>query len=97
MTGKKQKTIKITRHALQRLEERVKTFDGYRSWQHLVKTARYEGNDFITMSDEEYWWCKSHIKGKNKSAKIRILNGFVYLFMGNKGHARTLVTVIEMI
>ena len=37
------RTVEITRHAMQRLEERVKSFAGYRSWQNLVNTARYEG------------------------------------------------------
>ena len=96
MAISKPKTIKITNHAMQRLQERVKNYDGYRSWQHLVNTARYEGKNSITMSAEEYLWCKTHINKKNKSTKIRVLDGFAYLFMGNHRHARTLVTVIEM-
>ena len=53
--------IKITKHAMDRLKERVKSFIGYRSWEHLVKTARYEGRNDETMSDEEYTWCSTHI------------------------------------
>ena len=89
-------SLEITRHAMQRLKERVKTFSGYRSWQHLVKTARYEGRSDCTMSDEEYTWCSTHIKRLYKSSQVRLLDGFAYIFMGNKGHVRTLVTVIAM-
>lgn len=90
-------TVEISQHAMQRLTERVTNFEGYRNWQHLVKTACYEGRDERTMTDEEYKWCSTHISHLYKSSQVRILNGFVYLFMGNKGHTRTLVTVIAVI
>ena len=89
-------SLEITRHAMQRLEERVKSFAGYRSWEHLVKTARYEGKNDYTMTDTEYEWCSTHINHLHKSSQVRLLDGFAYIFMGNKGHARTLVTVISM-
>lgn len=89
-------SLEITRHAMQRLEERVKSFAGYRSWEHLVKTARYEGKNDYTMTDAEYEWCSTHISHLHKSSQVRLLDGFAYIFMGNKGHARTLVTVISM-
>ena len=92
----RQGSMEITKHAMQRLEERVKSFAGYRSWEHLVKTARYEGKNDYTMTDEEYEWCSTHIKHLYKSSQVRLLDGFAYIFMGNKGHARTLVTVISM-
>lgn len=88
--------VEITQHALQRLKERVTTCEGYRSWQHLVKTARYEGRDERMMTDEAYEWYSTHISNLYKSSQVRILDGFAYLFMGNKGHARTLVTVIAV-
>ena len=89
-------SVRITEHAMQRLEERVVSFDGFRSWQHLVKTARYEGRTEQNMTAEEYAWCKTHLHKLNRSAQIRLLNGYMFLFMGNKGHARTLVTVLEV-
>lgn len=88
--------IEITKHAMDRLKERVTSFVGYRSWEHLVKTARYEGRNDETMTDEEYSWCSTHIKHLYRSSQVRVLDGFAYIFMGNKGHARTLVTVIAM-
>ena len=90
------KSIEITLHAMQRLEERVITHDGFRNWQHLVKTARYEGRSEYNMTDEEYKWYSTHISHLYNSSQVRIMNGFAFLFMGNKGHARTLVTVIAV-
>ncbi len=81
---------------MERLEGRVQKHDGYRSWQHMVKTARYEGRSEENMTDAEYQWYTIHIKHLHRSSQVRILDGFAYLFMGNKGHARTLVTVIAV-
>ena len=91
-----QKDIEITKHAMQRLEERVITHAGFKSWKQMVKTARYKGRSEYDMSDAEYQWCSTHITGLHNSSQVRILNGFAFLFMGNKGHARTLVTVIAV-
>lgn len=90
------KPIEITYHAMQRIEERVKNYDGFKSWQHMVKTARYEGRSEENMTDAEYEWYITHITHLYCSSQVRIMNGFAFLFMGNKGHARTLVTVIAV-
>ncbi len=91
-----QRKIEITRHAMQRLEERVKNYDGFKSWQELVKVARYKGRSEENMTDAEYLWYSKHITNLHSSSQVRIMDGFAYLFMGNKGHARTLVTVIQV-
>ena len=90
--------IIITEHAMERLIERVRTCNNYRSWKHMVKTARYEGTPLQFMSDEQYAYCEKHglLKRLNNSAQIRYLDGFFFIFRGSKGHARTLVTVISM-
>ena len=90
------KAIEITHHAMQRLEERVITHDGFESWQHMVRTARYKGRSENNMTDTEYEWYTTHIAHLHSSSQVRIMNGFAFLFMGNKGHARTLVTVITV-
>lgn len=90
------RNIEITRHAMQRLEERVKNYNGFNSWQELVRTARYKGRSEQNMTDAEYQWYYTHITNLHSSSQVRIMNGFAYLFMGNKGHARTLVTVIQV-
>ncbi len=48
------------------------------------------------MTDAEYEWYITHITHLYSSSQVRIMNGFAFLFMGNKGHARTLVTVIAV-
>ncbi|MEE0896998.1 MAG: hypothetical protein U0L88_05155 [Acutalibacteraceae bacterium] len=90
------KNIRITKHAMLRLKERVVSHTGFPSWQDLVKAARYKGRGEENMTDAEYEWYLIHIKRLYQSFQVRILNGFAFLFMGNKGHARTLVTVIEV-
>ena len=90
------KSVTITQHAMLRLKERVGTFAGFHSWEHLVRTARYRGKSATNMSDSEYEWVVSHVGHLTNSSKVRLMNGFAFLFMGNKGHARTLVTVIAM-
>ena len=91
------KKVEITRHAMLRLKERVVYHTGFLSWQDLVKAARYKGRSEENMTDAEYEWYLTHIKRLYRSSQVRILNGFAFLFMGNKGHARTLITVIEVV
>ena len=86
--------IQITQHAEMRLRQRVKSFAGYRSWEDLVKVARYNGRNQNTMTDNEYNWLSKNTKHLNNSTQVRIFKGFAYIFKGNKGHARTLITVL---
>ena len=48
------------------------------------------------MTDAEYEWYSKHITHLYNTSQVRMMNGFAFLFMGNKGHARTLVTVIAV-
>ena len=82
---------------MNRLKERIVSFDGYDCWEQLVRTARYKGKSVSQMSDTEYQWCRDHIRGLSKSSTVRLWKGFAFLFMGDKGHARTLVTVIPVV
>ena len=91
------KPIKITAHAKLRLKERIGSYTGYKNWNALVKAARYKGRTGRDLTSDEQTWCASHIKRLHSSSQIRILNGYAFLFMGNGGRARTLVTVIPMI
>lgn len=89
--------IEITQHAMKRLKQRVKTHGTYRSWQLLVRTARYRGQNYLSMTQEQYDYVRKHFKKNNftSSTEIRFLDGFFYVFAGNHGHARTLITVIK--
>jgi hypothetical protein len=91
-----ERVVHITEHAMQRLQERVVTHDGFRNWKQLVKKARYEGEILYGFTDEEYKWYEENISGLFNSSQVRLMNGFAFLFMGNHGHARTLVTVIKV-
>ena len=88
--------VEITKHAMQRLQERVTTYEGYRSWQHMVRTARYEGRNEFMMTNSEYEWFVNNIHHLSNSSQVRLLDGFAFIFKGNKGHARTLITVIPV-
>ena len=90
------KRVNITKHAMQRLKERVGSFEGYRSWQDLVQTARYKGTDQNDMPDVERKWCETNLHHLRKTVRVHSLNGYAFIFKGNKGHARTLITVIKM-
>ena len=93
----KTKEIKITDHAMKRLKERVGSYDGYNSWDHLVKTARYYGKNHIEMTKEQFEYVIHHFDRSKftNSMAIRYFSGFFYVFRGNNHHARTLVTVIK--
>ena len=94
--NKTRRRVILTEHAKQRLKERVGSYRGYRDWQELAQCVRYSGKAEHEFSDEESLWVKQRIRGLYKSSQIRMLNGFAFLFSGNKGHARTLVTVIKI-
>jgi hypothetical protein len=92
-TGK----IIITEHAMDRLIQRVQNYDKYRSWKELVKRARYEGDTIFTMPECAYKYCVEHniLRRLDNSSQVRYYDGFFFIFRGQKGHARTLVTVIN--
>ncbi len=90
-----ERKIHITEHAMQRLRERVITHEGFRGWKQFVKKARYYGEVAQDFTYEEIQWFENNIQGLNPS-HIRLMNGFAFLFMGDNGHARTLVTVIKV-
>ena len=84
----------ITAHAYKRLKERVKSYEPYKDWEALVKKARYSGTTLETMSDDEYDWCQTFCRAKSNNTKIRIYNGFAYVFRGD--HGRRLHTLIPV-
>lgn len=63
----------------------------------MVKKARYYGKIIHDFDSEEYQWYKENISGLFSSSQVRLMDGFAFLFMGDNGHARTLVTVIKVV
>ncbi len=92
----KRKRITITAHAMKRLQERVKSHEGYRNWGHMARTARYDGKGKAYMTNKELEWYNTNMKNIGRSCRVKLLNGFAFLFMGNNGHARTLITVLAI-
>ena len=88
--------IVITDHAMMRLKERVHTHEGFKSWKKLAAEARYAGKTPYEMDPEEKDWVDKKISRRFNRTQIRVYRGFAWIFMGNNGHARTLVTVIKM-
>ena len=79
-----------------RLCERVGTYEGYRGWQELASCARYNGKTKIEMTESELRWCANNLSNIGNTAQVRIFRGFAYIFKGDCGHAKTLVTVIPV-
>lgn len=96
MNSTSTKEVKITPHAMMRLEERVKSHEGYRSWRDMVRAVRRYGKTASSLSNDEYVWYTNHIHRLGKSKRVRFSNGFAYIFFGNHGKAKTLLTVIPM-
>lgn len=79
-----------------RLEERVKTHDGFENWEQLVKTVRYKGKTRNTMTQEELDWCMSHLGPPRHSIHVRIMNDFAFIFKIGDRKRHKLITVISI-
>lgn len=83
--------INISHHARMRFIERFPELD-IKTLQNLAAKARYEG-----FSDKEFegaFRCYlNKVTKKDNSTRIRVLNGKVFVFKGNAGHCRTLLTL----
>ena len=97
MTHINRKKIEITTHAKQRLSERMPNIQP-RDYERVVQSARYCGKTQNDLLKESPKFAKEVFKrfGKNKSTEIRVYKDCVFIFCGNKGHSRTLRTVINI-
>lgn len=95
-TYQKHGKVKITKHALKRLNERVGNYGAHNNWNEFVQAVRYRGTHYANMPAEEKAWCDRSISRAYSSSRIISHDGCAYIFMGDGGHARTLVTVIKM-
>ena len=89
--------IQITEHAKRRLSERVKDVRSC-DYNGFVNTARYSGMTLYDLSIANpsiASYIKKNFKTYN-SSQIRFYRDCVFLFSGNKGKARTLVTVVNL-
>ena len=97
MNNVRMKKIEITSHARQRMAERmpeVKPCD----YDKIAKAARYEGITQYQLSQTNPRLAKSIFQRFhwNNSTQVRIYKDHAFIFCGNKGHSRTLRTVIDI-
>ena len=88
--------IEITYHARQRLAERVPDIHPS-NYTQFVMSARYNGAPISYFRDkpEMLEYLKKYFYSDN-STQLRIYHDSVFVFRGNKGKSRTLVTVVNI-
>lgn len=93
-------SIRITRHAEQRIKERVNIkFNNPKDKLRFVYKARYMGISLahaslqdLNLNKELYNYLNKYYKGHKGTETIRLYQNWVFVFVGDKG--RTLKTVI---
>ena len=91
------KKIEITAHARQRLSERMPEIQS-RDYERVVQSARYRGKTKYDLQKENPEFAQAVFRrfSKNNSTEIRVYRDHVFIFCGNKGHSRTLRTVVNI-
>lgn len=86
------KDIKITEHAKLRIGERAPHIprSEYKQW---VYNARYKGIPFDAMPPELQRWVRTSLHLGPKMIGARVYQNYLFLFRGNSGKAKTLVTM----
>lgn len=97
MKHMRMKKIEITAHARQRLLERMPDVQPA-DYDRIVKAARYNGKTQYDLLKENPAFAKEVFKRfhKNNSTQVRVYKDHVFIFCGNKGHSRTLRTVVDI-
>ena len=89
--------IRITKHARQRLQERMPEIDSS-NYAQVVQAARYKGETEGSLKKTNPKFAK-YISQRfygNKSTEIRVYKNHVFVFFGSKGHSRVLKTVVDI-
>lgn len=91
------KKIEITAHAKQRLSERMSEIQ-LKDYNKVVQAARYNGKTKQELLKENPAFAKAVFQRfhQNNSTEIRVYKDHVFIFCGNKGHSRTLRTVVDI-
>lgn len=94
MNRNQNRPVTVSHHAKQRIDERL-DLGRHKNAQEAAQAARYKGiPDTIITGEMKKWLDRAYYK--NNSTKIRIYNNCVFVFGGDSGHARTLITVIPL-
>ena len=86
--------IDITAHARRRLKERFPELHES-NYQSYVSAARYSGKNLFNKSVNVSAEIKSRFNADN-STRIMFYKNGVFVFQGDHGHARTLVTAVNL-
>lgn len=89
--------IEITYHAKQRLAERMPNIHPS-NYYEMVCAARYKGENKNTLwkiNPRLAQYICQRFYG-NHSTEIRVYKDHVFVFCGNRGHSRTLRTVVDI-
>lgn len=91
------KKIDITFHAKQRLSERMPEVQP-RDYDRVVQLARYNGKTEHDLMKESPKFAREVFKRfkANNSTEVRVYKDHVFIFCGNRGHSRTLRTVVDI-
>ena len=91
------KKIEITAHARQRLSERMPAINP-KDYDRIVQSARYRGLTEHELFRDNPKFAKEVFKRfrKNNSTEVRFYKDHIFIFCGNKGHSRTLRTVVNI-
>jgi hypothetical protein len=91
------KKINITVHARQRLSERMPEI-APRDYEKVVQMARYKGKTKHELYKENPQFATAVFQRfkQNNSTEVRVYKDHVFIFCGNKGHSRTLKTVVNI-
>ena len=89
--------IEITAHAKQRFAERMPDINP-KDYSAVAQSARYRGKtkSQLLISDPQFATALfKRFRGDN-STEIRVYKNHIFIFCGNKGHSRTLKTVVDI-
>ena len=97
MQHSQKRKIEITAHAKQRLSERMPDVQP-RDYERMAQSARYNGKTKQDLLRENPKFARAVFSrfGKSNSTVIRVYKDHVFIFCGNKGHSRTLRTVVNI-
>lgn len=91
------KKIEITAHAKQRLVERMPELKP-NNYNAVVSAARYKGETQNSLRKNNPRLAEYISKRfyNDNSTEIRLYKNCVFVFCGNRGHSRTLKTVVNI-
>ena len=97
MTQMVRKNIEITAHAKQRLAERMPEIQP-KDYGRVAQAARYNGLTKYELLKENPKFAHEVFRRfhQNNSTEVRVYKDHVFIFCGNKGHSRTLKTVVDI-